>query len=55
MPTLPSKFNNIQDILIVFAVHFRPQVWRYARVLVIGAILARSQRTVCSVLRVMAP
>ena len=53
MPTLPSKFNNVYEIVMVFAVHFRPQVWRYARVLVIGAILARSQRTVCAVLRVM--
>lgn len=50
MPTLPDKFT---EILMVFAVHFSPQVWRYARVLVIGAILARSGRTVCAVLRVM--
>jgi len=50
MPTLPDKFN---DILMMFAVHFSPEVWRYARVLVIGAILARKQRTVCAVLRVM--
>jgi hypothetical protein len=50
MPTLPDKFTQI---LMMFAVHFTPQVWRYARVLVIGAILARNQRTVCAVLRVM--
>lgn len=50
MPTLPDKFN---DILMMFAAHFSPQVWQHARVLVIGAMLARGQRTVCSVLRVM--
>lgn len=50
MPALPDKFN---DILVMFAMHFSPQVWRCAQVLVIGAILARGQRTVCAVLRVM--
>lgn len=50
MPTPHDKFT---EILMLFAVHFSPQVWRYARVLVIGAILARGGRTVCSVLRVM--
>lgn len=53
MPILPSDFNNVHEILMVFALHFTPQVWRHVRVLVIGAILARSQRTVCAVLRVM--
>lgn len=28
MPTLPDKFN---DILMMFAVHFSPQVWQHAR------------------------
>ncbi len=53
MSTLPNKFSNIYEILMMFAVHFSPSVWCRARVLVIGAILARSQRTVCAVLRVM--
>lgn len=50
MPTLPDKFN---DILILFAVHFSSSAWQHARVLVIGAILARGQRTVTAILRVM--
>jgi hypothetical protein len=50
MPTLPDKFT---EILMMFAVHFRPQAWRYARVLVIGTILARGRRTMCAVLWVM--
>jgi hypothetical protein len=50
MPTLPDKFN---EILTLFAVRFSPPVWQHARVLVIGALLVRGQRTVASVLRVM--
>lgn len=50
MTTLPDKFN---EILMMFAMHFSPQVWQHVRVLVIGAILARGQRTVTAVLRVM--
>jgi DDE superfamily endonuclease len=40
-------------ILTLFACHFTPQVWPHAQVLVTGALLARGQRTVTSVLRVM--
>jgi hypothetical protein len=50
MSTLPDKFS---EILMMFALHFSPLIWQHVRVLVIGAILARGQRTVCSVLRVM--
>lgn len=50
MTTLPDKFN---EILMMFALHFSPLIWQHVRVLVVGAILARGQRTVCSVLRVM--
>ena len=37
----------------MFASHFSPQTWQHAQVLVTGAILARGQRTVAAVLRVM--
>ena len=40
-------------ILAMFASHFTPQTWEQAQVLVTGAILARGQRTVTAVLRVM--
>lgn len=50
MPTPQDKFT---EILMLFAGHFSPAVWRSVRVLVIGAILARGGRTVCAVLRVM--
>lgn len=50
MPTLPHKFT---EILTAFAVHFGPRIWRHVQVLVVGAILARGQRTVTAVLRVM--
>ena len=50
MPTPHAEFT---EILTLFAKHFSPRVWRYARVLAIGAILARGQRTVCAALRVM--
>jgi len=38
---------------MMFALQFSPQVWPHVQELVIGAILARGQRTVTSVLRVM--
>ena len=41
------------NILAMFAMHFSPQVWAHAQVLVTGAILTRGQRTVTAVLRVM--
>lgn len=50
MLTLPQQFS---EILQMFAVHFSPQVWEHARVLLTGAILVRGQRTVASALRVM--
>jgi hypothetical protein len=37
----------------LFASHFSESVWQQARVLLLGAILCRGQRTVCAVLRVM--
>jgi hypothetical protein len=39
--------------MTLFACHFTPQVWRHAQILVTGAVLARGQRTVTAVLRVM--
>jgi hypothetical protein len=40
-------------ILALFAIHFSPQLWPLVRTLVTGAILARRQRTVTAILRVM--
>lgn len=40
-------------ILTQFANHFTPATWAHVQVLLIGAILARGQRTVTAVLRVM--
>ena len=37
----------------MFACHFTAQTWPHAQVLLTGAILARGQRTVTAVLRVM--
>ncbi len=41
------------QILALFAIHFSPRLWPLVQVLVTGAILARGQRTVAAVLRVM--
>ncbi len=40
-------------LLALFSNHCSPRVWSYAQVLITGAILARGQRTVTAVLRVM--
>jgi hypothetical protein len=40
-------------LLTMFAIHCSPRIWSYAQVLITGAILARGQRTVTAVLRVM--
>lgn len=40
-------------LLAMFSIHCSPRIWSYAQVLVTGAILARGQRTVTAVLRVM--
>ena len=45
--------SEYTSILALFAIHFKPAVWRHAQILVTGAILARGQRTVTAVLRVM--
>ena len=37
----------------MFANQFSPQTWQHAQVMITGAILARGQRTVTAVLRVM--
>ncbi len=37
----------------MFASHFSPQTWQHVQVMITGAILARGQRTVTAVLRVM--
>lgn len=45
--------SDYTKLLALFAVQFDPRVWKQAQVLLIGAILARGQRTVCAALRVM--
>src|SRR3954452_9476593 len=47
---LPSGFASL---LLAFAPLFRSGVWARAQRLLLGAILAPGQRTVCSVLRIM--
>jgi hypothetical protein len=46
-------YEDYNRILAMFASYFAPQTWEHAQVLVTGAILARGQRTVTAVLRVM--
>jgi DDE superfamily endonuclease len=50
MPTLPPEFASI---ILAFAPLFFQRVWPRAQVLLLGAILAPSKRTVTSALRVM--
>lgn len=40
-------------LLAMFSSHCSPRIWSYAHVLITGAILARGQRTVTAILRVM--
>src|SRR5947209_5096806 len=47
---LPSGFV---PLLLAFAPLFRARVWERAQLLLLGAILAPGQRTVCSVLRIL--
>jgi len=47
---LQTEYTNV---LTLFAIHFSPQLWPLVQTLVTGAILARGQRTVAAVLRVM--
>ena len=50
MNTLPPEYYTI---LSIFAPIFTKRIWSYVQVMVIGAILAPSKRTVTSVLRIM--
>jgi hypothetical protein len=45
--------RDYTKVLALFVKHFSPRVWAHVQVLVTGAILARGQRTVTAVLRVM--
>jgi DDE superfamily endonuclease len=45
--------SDYTKVLAMFVKHFSPRVWAHVQVLVTGAILARGQRTVTAVLRVM--
>jgi DDE superfamily endonuclease len=49
MPCLPARFAAI---ILTFAPLFLQRSWRYAEVLLIGAVLAPGKRTVTSVLRI---
>ena len=49
MPRLPSRFAAV---ILTFAPLFLQRSWRYAEVLLTGAVLAPGRRTVASVLRV---
>ena len=40
-------------LLAMFSIHCSPRIWAYGQVLITGAILARGQRTVTAILRVM--
>src|SRR5260370_22024304 len=50
MSNLPQR---IIPMLQAFATVFSPHVWEWAKVLLIGAILAPGERTVAAILRVM--
>jgi hypothetical protein len=47
---LQTEYTNL---LALFTIHFSPQLWPLVQVLVTGAVLARGQRTVTAILRVM--
>jgi hypothetical protein len=47
---LQTEYTNV---LAFFAIHFSSELWPLVQVLVTGAILARGQRTVTAILRVM--
>jgi hypothetical protein len=50
MPTLPTEYITI---LGAFARLFSQRIWKHAKILLIGAILAPAERTVTAALRVM--
>jgi len=50
MPTLPAELLNL---IVVFAPLFSKPVFQHAQLLVLGALLARGQRTVTACLRVV--
>lgn len=47
---MQTEYTNV---LALFAIHFSTELWPLVQVLVTGAILARGQRTVAAILRVM--
>ncbi len=47
---MQTEYTNV---LALFAIHFSTELWPLVQVLVTGAILARGQRTVTAILRVM--
>ena len=51
MLSVPSRFAAV--ILTFAPVFVQQRTWRYAELLLIGAILAPGQRTVASLLRVL--
>ena len=49
MPDLPAR---LAAIILAFALLFRQRTWHHAEILLVGAILAPSKRTVTSLLRI---
>ncbi len=45
--------TEYSKLLAIYSTHCSAHIWRYAQVLITGAILARGQHTVTAVLRVM--
>ena len=50
MQTLPAELLNL---IVVFQPLFTKPVWEHAKVLLLGALLARGKRTVTACLRVL--
>ena len=50
---MPSLSPRILSVLAPFSAIFSEPVWKKAIILLVGAILCRGKRTVCSVLRIM--
>jgi hypothetical protein len=50
MQTLPA---DLLDLIVVFQPLFTKPIWEHAKILLLGALLARGKRTVTACLRVV--
>ena len=50
---ISTTLLDIINVLEQFSPEFSARVWRHAKILLIGAILYREERTVAAILRVM--